>query len=239
MQVVGRYEILEKIGEGAMADVYRAFDPSIQRVLAIKVLKAEFRQNREYTARFLREAKAAGALSHPNIVTIYDVGEVDAYPYIAMELLDGETLDRAAEREGRLAADRVMDIGLQLALALHYAHQTGVVHRDIKPSNIFLGSDGRTIKILDFGIARVTEADRAAEDAENLKTQFGQVLGTPRYMSPEQALGRELDGRSDLFSAGVLLYELITGRRAFSGATAVTLALQITQIDPHRISKCC
>jgi serine/threonine-protein kinase len=234
LKLIGRYEVQARIGEGAMADVYRAYDPGINRVLAIKVLKAEFRQNRHYTARFLREAKAAGALSHPNIVTIYDVGEAEGYPYIAMELLDGEPLDRAAQRIGKFPIEDVIAIGTQLGEALRYAHGVGVVHRDIKPSNIMIGADGRTIKILDFGIARMAEADT---EAEVLKTQIGQVLGTPRYMSPEQALGGAIDGRSDLFSVGVVLYELIAGQRAFSGASAATLALQITQQDPRPIGE--
>jgi eukaryotic-like serine/threonine-protein kinase len=233
LKLVGRYEVQAAIGEGAMADVYRAYDPGIDRVLAIKVLKAEFRQNRQYAARFLREARAAGALSHPNIVTIYDVGEVDGYPYIAMELLEGRPLDQVMQRE-RLSVESVLAVGTQLGEALNYAHGLGVVHRDIKPSNIMLAPDGRSIKILDFGIARVAEAEG---DAETLKTQIGQVLGTPRYMSPEQALGGALDGRSDLFSAGVVLYELVTGQRAFAGSSAATLALQITQNDPRPIAE--
>ena len=237
LELIGRYVVQGRLGEGAMADVYRAYDPSIDRVLAIKVLKGEYRQNREYASRFLREAKAAGALSHPNIVTIYDVGEVDGYPYIAMELLEGEPLDKATERQGRLPAGDVAAIALQLADALRYAHALGVVHRDIKPSNIMLGKDGRSIKILDFGIARMAEADTARHEMESLRTQVGQVVGTPRYMSPEQALGQEIDGRSDLFSVGVVLYEILTGRKAFDGATAATLALQITQEDPRPIGE--
>jgi serine/threonine-protein kinase len=219
-----------------MADVYRAYDPGINRVLAIKVLKPEFRQSRQYTARFLREAKAAGALSHPNIVTIFDVGEESGYPYIAMELLDGETLDVLVHRRGRLPAAEVTAIGLQLADALHYAHGVGVVHRDIKPSNIMLCRDGQSIKLLDFGIAWIDELELLATDDPGLRTQVGQVLGTPRYMSPEQALGLEIDGRADLFATGVVLYELITARRAFSGANAASLALHITQRDPEPIS---
>jgi serine/threonine-protein kinase len=235
LELVGRYRIQERIGEGAMADVYRAHDPSISRSLAIKILKAEFRQNKEYSARFLREAKAAGALSHPNIVTIYDVGEVEGYPYILMELLEGEPLNDVMTKTGPLAADQVMQVGLQLADALRYAHSQGVVHRDIKPSNIMMDRRG-AIKILDFGIARMTEVEGLLE-ADSLKTQVGQVLGTPRYMSPEQALGQSLDGRSDLFSVGVILYELLTGKKAFAGVSAATLALQITQEDPEAISK--
>jgi serine/threonine protein kinase/HAMP domain-containing protein len=235
LKIVGRYHIQARIGEGAMANVYRAFDPEINRTLAIKVLKREYCRNPQFSARFLREARAAGALSHPNIVTIYDVGEIEGFPYIAMELLDGAPLDGAAEKTGRFHVADVMEIGGQLASALAYAHAQGVIHRDIKPSNIVLSKDGRSVKILDFGIARV-EQDVAAEQAQSVKTQFGQVLGTPRYMSPEQALGRDLDGRSDLFSVGVLLYELITGEPAFDGGSAATLALQITQRDPAPIN---
>jgi eukaryotic-like serine/threonine-protein kinase len=234
VKIVGRYQIQARIGQGAMANVYRAFDPDINRVLAIKVLKREYCQNPQFASRFLREARAAGALSHPNIVTIYDVGEIEGFPYIAMELLDGEPLDNVAQRVGRFPVADVIEIGCQLADALRYAHEQGVVHRDIKPSNISLGKDGRSVKILDFGIARL-EQSAAEEKAEMLKTQIGQIVGTPRYMSPEQALGRELDGRSDLFSVGVLLYELITGRPAFDGSSAATLALQITQKDPPPI----
>lgn len=233
MKLVGRYQIQARIGQGAMANVYRAYDPSINRELAIKVLKREYCQNPQFAARFLREARAAGALSHPNIVTIYDVGEIQGFPYIAMELLDGKPLDKAASEQGQFPIADVMQIGAQLADALRYAHGLGIVHRDIKPSNIMLSKDGRTIKILDFGIARVSDTEGQGEEV--LKTHVGQVLGTPRYMSPEQALGRVMDGRSDLFSVGVVLYELITGRPAFTGSSAATLALQITQVDPAPI----
>jgi serine/threonine-protein kinase len=236
MSLIGRYELRERIGEGAMAEVWRAHDPSIDRVLAIKILKPEFRRNPEYTARFLREAKAAGVLAHPAIVTIYDVGEADGYPYIAMELVEGQSLDQVIARDGRFAEERVLAIAAQLSGALSYAHLSGVVHRDIKPSNIMLGRDGRSIKILDFGIARVAEADAAETQRDQLRTQIGQVLGTPRYMSPEQALGQSTDGRSDLFSAGAVLYELITGQPAFNGASPAILALQITQQNPTPIT---
>lgn len=233
LKLVGRYELRERIGEGAMADVYRAYDPGIDRVLAVKVLKADFRQNRQYATRFLREARAAGALSHPNIVTIYDVGEVDGYPYIAMELLEGEPLDKLIERRGKMPAADVAAIALQLAEALSYAHGLGVVHRDIKPSNVMLGKDGRTIKLLDFGIARMAEAT----SGEMEQTMIGQVVGTPRYMSPEQALSRAIDGRSDLFSVGVVLYELLTGTKTFNAVSSISLAMQITQEDPAPIAQ--
>ena len=236
MDRVGRYELHEQIGEGAMAEVWRAHDPSIDRVLAIKLLRPEFRSSVEYSARFLREARAAGVLSHPAIVTIYDVGEADGVAYIAMELLDGEPLDALIARQDELSTETIMTIGAQLAGALSYAHRAGVIHRDIKPSNVMLLADRRSIKILDFGIARV--ADKASADPdENARTQIGQVIGTPRYMSPEQALGRELDGRSDLFSTGVLLYELITRQAAFSGPSAAALALRITQQNPTPIAE--
>ena len=236
MRLVGRYELHECIGEGAMAEVWRAHDPSIDRVLAIKLLKPEYRRNPEYVTRFLREAKAAGALAHPNIVTIYDVGEADGYPYIAMELLEGEPLDAILAKVGKLPVETVLAIGQQLASALSYAHLSGVIHRDIKPSNVMIGRDGRSVKILDFGIARVADADATVIIGDQLKTQIGQVLGTPRYMSPEQALGQAIDGRSDLFSVGAVLYETVTGEQAFSGTNAAALALQITQANPPPIA---
>ncbi len=236
MRLVGRYELRELIGEGAMAEVWRAHDPSIDRVLAIKLLKPEYRRNPEYVTRFLREAKAAGALAHPNIVTIYDVGEADGYPYIAMELLEGEPLDTTQAKVGKLPVETVLAIGQQLASALSYAHLSGIIHRDIKPSNIMIGRDGRSVKILDFGIARVADADATVIMGDQLKTQIGQVLGTPRYMSPEQALGQAIDGRSDLFSVGAVLYEAVTGEQAFSGTNAAALALQITQQNPPPIA---
>jgi serine/threonine protein kinase/HAMP domain-containing protein len=237
VESVGRYVIERRIGEGAMADVYRAHDPSIDRVVAIKVLKAEFRQDIGLVGRFLREARAAGALSHPGIVTIYDVGEADGFPYIAMELLDGIALDQQLRESGRMPLADVAGIGCQIARALDYAHGMGVIHRDIKPSNIMLCNTGKTAKILDFGIARMGETDRNRAEQTAARTQFGQVLGTPRYMSPEQAFGLEIDHRSDLFSLGVVLYELATGQTAFAGTSIATLALQITQRKPEPLGK--
>ncbi|UAJ11306.1 protein kinase domain-containing protein [Glacieibacterium megasporae] len=232
LEIVGRYRIEGRIGEGAMADVYRAFDPQIARPLAVKLLKAEFLRDRQYADRFLREAKAAGALSHPNIVTIYDVGEADGTPYIVMELLEGRPLDQVLQ-DGALDPITTLRIGIQLADALAFAHSQRVVHRDIKPSNIIVAPDGHSVKLLDFGIARVGDM---LFEAESVRTQAGQVLGTPRYMSPEQALGGAIDGRSDLFSVGTVLYEMLSGRRAFQGGSSATLAIQIVQGDPDALA---
>lgn len=234
MDMLGRYRIDTKIGEGAMADVHRGHDESIDRPVAIKVLKEDLARDAELSARFLREARAAGALNHPSIATIYDVGTAQGATYIAMELVEGEPLDAVLQARGRLPYERVLALGLQLASALDYAHRAGIVHRDIKPSNILLSPDGRTAKLLDFGVARI-DRDAAGEDL--VRTQFGQLTGTPRYMSPEQALGTPVDHRSDLFSLGVVLYELVTGKVAFPGTTLATLAIKIAQEQVEPIER--
>ena len=232
MLAVGRYKVKDRIGEGAMAEVYLGHDPEIDRPVAIKILQSQFRDNAEITSRFLKEARAAGALSHPGIVTVYDVGEADGIPYIAMELLDGMPLSEVLVAERALSVERAVAYGRQLAEALHYAHERGIVHRDVKPSNIWISRDAASIKLLDFGIAHRAEADQLRAEVEALRTQAGQVIGTPRYMSPEQALGRPLDHRSDLFSLGAVLYEMMTGSPAFGGNGMATIALQITQQAP-------
>lgn len=229
MTMLGRYRIESPLGEGAMAVVYRAHDPDIDRTVAIKVLKAEFAHDRELEARFIREARAAGALNHANIATIYDVGEAEGAAYIAMELVDGQPLDTLLQRQGRMPYERVLALGRQLASALSYAHAAGVVHRDVKPSNILVSADGQTVKLLDFGVARIMEAEVGKADQQLARTQFGQLVGTPRYMSPEQALGLPVDHRSDLFSLGAVLYEMMTGKVAFPGTALATLAIQIAQ----------
>ena len=230
-QKIGRYEIIEKIGFGGMATVYKAHDPDISRTLAIKVLHQEKCVDDDYRTRFLREAKAVGILSHPNIVTIYDVGVVENTPYIAMELLEGKTMEEIMKDEKQASLTNVLNWGIQLSDALEYAHQRGIVHRDIKPSNIILLEDQKTLKITDFGIAHLSETDVTQH------TQLGEVLGTPQYMSPEQVLGKPADARSDLFSTGVILYQLLTGQKPFHADTLATLLFQIATENPEPINQ--
>ena len=225
-KTIGRFEIDEMIGEGGMAEVYRAYDPQINRHVALKILKQEHCADEEHTNRFIKEGKAAGALTHPNIVTIYDVGNVDDVPYIMMELLEGENLGDLMRSGKRISQDVVIDLAIEIAGALDYAHKNGVIHRDLKPDNIMMGADGESAKIADFGIARVEETGSTES------TQVGMMLGTPRYMSPEQACGTAIDGRSDLFTLGVILYEMITGQKAFDAESIPTLIMQIVQKDP-------
>ena len=230
-QQVGRYQILERIGRGAMATVYKAYDPEINRTLALKFLQPDLCVDEEHRSRFLREAKAAGGLSHPNIVTVFDVGEIQGRPYIAMELLEGTPLSEIMRPGAGMPIRDVVEIGIQLARALDYAHSKGICHRDIKPSNIMRLKDGNTIKVTDFGIARID----GGEDTQH--TRVGTVLGTPQYMSPEQAMGEKVDGRSDLFSVGVVLYQLLAGQAPFEATSIVTLAHRIAKVDPTPIEK--
>ncbi|WP_315763852.1 serine/threonine-protein kinase [Sphingomonas sp. Y38-1Y] len=225
MQTLGRYRIEAMIGEGAMAEVYRAHDPDIGRAVAVKVLKPDFARDADLEARFLREARAAGALSHQNIATIYDVGQAQGIAYIAMELVEGQPLDAVLAAQGRLPYERVLTLARQLGDALAYAHRAGIVHRDVKPSNILVSADGQQVKLVDFGVARLGESDAGQLG----RTHAGQLVGTPRYMSPEQALGLPVDHRADLFSLGVVLYEMMTGKVAFPGTGLATLAIQIAQ----------
>jgi len=231
LEEIGRYKIQGELGRGSMAVVFKAYDPSIDRTLAIKVLRQERCEDAEYRMRFLREAKAAGFLSHPNIVTIYDIGEVDDRPYIAMELLEGDPLDEYMRSTPNRPLEESLTIAIQLAKALDYAHGKGVVHRDIKPSNIIRSKNGNQITITDFGIAHVEDPDVTRH------TQMGEVLGTPQYMSPEQALGKKADARSDLFSVGVLLYQLFSGKKPFVGGTIASLLLEITTAEPAPIEQ--
>lgn len=221
---IGRYEIIELIGQGAMGMVYKALDPLIERTVAIKTVSiARLKEEgSEFEARFLREAQSAGRLSHPNIVTIYDVGEADDFAYIAMEYLRGTTL-REVMNIGPMPLDLVMSTALQVAEALAYAHDHGVVHRDIKPSNIVITLPHGRVKLTDFGIAHLVNSDR---------TYAGLMLGSPRYMSPEQTMGRDINGCSDIFSLGAVLYEMVTGAYAFDGESLPTILYRVINFLP-------
>jgi len=219
---LGRYEIIKELGHGAMGTVYLGKDPSINREVAVKTLSyadVEPQQLNEVKDQFFREAEAAGKLSHPNIVTIYDVGEDDDMAYIAMELLKGKDLTEFCTKGNLLPPHRVLGVGAAVADALDYAHQQGVVHRDIKPANIILLENDQ-IKVADFGIARVMSS--------STKTQTGVIFGTPNYMSPEQVAGKKVDGRSDLFSLGVVLFEMFSAEKPFKGENINSLMYAIT-----------
>ncbi|MDH0867794.1 protein kinase, partial [Mitsuaria sp. GD03876] len=228
---VGRFQVLDRIGRGGMASVFKAHDPSIGRDVAIKFLHASLCEDEEYHARFLREARASGGLSHPNIVTVHDVGEVDGRPYMAMELLDGEPLADLLEPGQPLPIRDTVVMAIQLARALDYAHKRGIVHRDIKPGNIARVRGTLDIKVMDFGIAHM-ESTKGEQ-----RTRVGDVLGTPQYMAPEQMNGEKIDGRSDLFSVGIVLYQMLTGVRPFTGDSVVNLALKIAKDDPTPLNK--
>jgi len=222
---VGRYLIRARLGRGGMATVYRAHDPQIGRDVAIKFLHASLAEDEECHSRFLREARAAGGLQHPNIVVVHDVGEIEGRPYMAMELIDGMPLADLLEKNKQMPIRDAVVIALQLARALDYSHNRGIVHRDIKPGNIMLLADQRTVKVTDFGIAHM-------DDGGHQRTQVGTVLGTPQYMSPEQTRGDKLDGRSDLFSAGIVLYQMLAGERPFRGDSLVAVATKIANENP-------
>jgi serine/threonine-protein kinase len=226
MLSLGRYEILGKLGEGAMGVVYRAGDKSLGRVVALKMLSADLGADDELHQRFRREAQAIGRLNHPNIVTVYDLGESEGHLYMAMELLEGDDLRGLIERQLDIPlADRVRVMG-QICEGLGYAHGKGVVHRDVKPANIFVTSGGQ-VKILDFGLARVATSDTI--------TRAGVILGTPDYMSPEQATGRALDQRTDIFSAGAVFYEFLTLQKPFKGKTLHSVLYQILSEEPEAV----
>jgi eukaryotic-like serine/threonine-protein kinase len=224
MTQLGRYRILGELGRGAMGVVYRAEDPVLDRQLAIKTVfvPADEADRKEYEARFTQEARAAGKLGHPGIVTIYDVGREGEVVYMAMELLEGVDLGAQTETR-RFPVTEAVAIVERVADALSFAHDRGVVHRDIKPPNIMLVGGGR-VKIMDFGIARMRSSD--------LKTQTGLMMGTPRYMSPEQVAGRPVDQRSDIFSLGTVLYELLTGAKLFAGNDATEIMYNVSQLRP-------
>src|SRR5258708_11842419 len=225
-QQIGRYKILGELGRGAMGIVYRAQDPSLDRVVALKTINLadEAEERVAYQKRFFQEAKAAGKLTHPNIVTTYDFGEEDGAAFMAMELLEGTDL-KARMKEGAIPPADAVDIARQVADGLGFAHEHGVVHRDVKPGNIMLVKRGQA-KIMDFGIARM----RTAAD---FKTSTGMVLGTPKYMSPEQIAGLPVDNRSDIFSLGIVLYEMLTGTRLFAGDDVTQITHNVTNTEPE------
>ena len=236
---LGPYEILSPLGAGGMGEVYRARDPRLGREVAIKVLPASFSADPDRLRRFEQEARAAGILNHPNITAVYDVGEVDGAPYVVSELLEGETL-RSVLAGGKLPPRRALDFALQIARGLAAAHEKGIVHRDLKPENLFLTKDGR-IKILDFGLAKLTHADPRSPEVTSAPTMTavtepGVVLGTVGYMSPEQVRGEAADHRSDIFSLGTVLYEMLSGRRPFHGDSAIETMNAILKEDPPDVA---
>lgn len=237
-QKIGPYEISSQIGAGGMGEVYRARDPRLGRDVAIKVLPASFSSDTDRLQRFAQEARAAAALNHPNILAIYDIGEDRGAPYIVSELLEGETV-RQRLRSGSLSMRRSVDFATQIVRGLAAAHERGIVHRDLKPENIFITNDGR-VKILDFGLAKLTspeEADSYTSATVQVATEPGLVMGTVGYMSPEQVRGKAADHRSDLFAFGAILYEMLSGKRAFHGDTPADTMSAILKDDPPELSE--
>src|SRR5262250_3126868 len=235
---LGPYEIVAPLGAGGMGEVYRAKDPRLKREVAVKVLPISFSQDTDRLRRFEQEAQAAGALNHPNITSVFDIGSHEGAPYIVTELLEGETL-RSRLSAGALSVRKAIDYSIQLARGLAAAHERGIVHRDLKPENLFLTKDGR-VKILDFGLAKL-KTEKDGEKQTDLKTvsgtEPGVVLGTMGYMSPEQVRGKAADRRSDLFSFGAIFYEMLSGQRAFRGDTAADTITAILTKEPPDLSQ--
>lgn len=228
---LGRYEILDELGRGDMGVVYKAHDPLIDRFVAIKTIdlqKLSDQEKDEYKARFYQEAKAAGRLNHPNIITIYDLGRKGDVAYIAMELMEGPELQNIVTENSKLTLEEKLDVAFQVASGLAYAHEHGVVHRDIKPSNIMV-LRGRHVKIADFGIAKM--------ESSLWSTQINKIIGSPLYMSPEQIQSQPVDMRSDIFSLGIVLYQLVTGRLPFNGDNINAVMYQIVNEEPKKPSE--
>jgi eukaryotic-like serine/threonine-protein kinase len=232
---LGLYEILSPLGAGGMGEVYRATDSKLGRDVALKVLPAEMAQDPERLARFRREAKALAQLDNPNIVTIHSVEEADGIQFLTMQLVEGQPLDRVIPGSG-LPVEQIVEIAGALAEALAAAHEKGIMHRDLKPANVMLTNDGR-VKVLDFGLAKETRSTPGDATLTSAQTQAGVVMGTPAYMSPEQIAGRTLDHRTDIFSLGVLLHEMATGRRPFEGASSAELASAILRDSPPPVTE--
>src|SRR5215475_2943805 len=228
------YEVVSQLGAGGMGEVYLAEDPRLGRQVAIKVLPAEFAKDSDRLRRFEQEARATSALNHPNILTVYDIGAHEGAPYIVAELLEGEELSELI-KQGAIAPRKAIDYARQIAEGLAAAHAKGVVHRDLRPENLFITNDGRR-KILDFGLAKLRQRQFGGidKDAPTQKriTDPGVIMGTVGYMSPEQARGQETDHRSDIFAFGAILYEMLTGQRAFRGDSAIEVMNAILKEEP-------
>ncbi len=231
---LGPYELSSSVGAGGMGEVYKARDARLGRDVAVKILPASYSSDPQRLYRFEQEARAAAALNHPNILSVYDVGHQQGSPYIVSELLEGESL-RMRLRSGALPVRKALDYAMQMAHGLAAAHDKGIVHRDLKPENIFITKDGR-VKILDFGLAKLTSFESVPEDA-TMQTQAGQVVGTAGYMSPEQVRGRPADARTDLFSLGTILYEMLSGERAFKGDTAADTITAVLTKEPPELTR--
>ena len=232
-KTISHYEVLEKLGEGGMGVVYKARDTHLDRFIAIKVLPPEKVADPERKRRFVQEAKAASALNHPNIITIHDISQAEGVTFIVMECVDGKTLDQLIGRKG-LTLNDALKYAIQIGGALAKAHGAGIVHRDLKPSNLMVTGDG-LVKVLDFGLAKLTEpvsGELAATQTLQARTQEGTLVGTVAYMSPEQAEGKPVDARSDIFSFGAVLYEMVTGQRAFRGDSSMSTLAAIINKEP-------
>ena len=229
MKKLGKYELIGELGRGAMGIVYRARDPIISRLVALKTITAGVSDNQSLLQRFYREAQAAGGLQHPNIITIYDMGDEAGTPFIAMELVEGESLEQLIANKTDIPLSLKLTYAIQACRAFDYAHKRGIIHRDIKPANVMLSKDG-VVKVVDFGIARVVE---------NSKTQTGLLMGTFAYMSPEQYHGEHADERSDIWSFGILLYELLFYQRPFAGEAPASLMHSICSQDPAPLGPDC
>ena len=237
-RTLNHYKVVARLGRGGMGEVYAAEDTKLGRKVALKVLPAEMAGNPERRARFEREAKAVAALNHPNIVTIHSVEEAEGVHFITMELVDGRSLSEIIPPHG-MALTPFLDRGIAMADALSAAHEVGITHRDIKPDNIMIGADGR-LKVLDFGLAKLRDDAARADGVTQLPTQSvtqeGKIVGTVAYMSPEQAEGKKVDARSDVFSMGIVLYQMATGRRPFQGDTAISTLSAILKVTPPPIT---
>src|SRR5436309_2529536 len=235
-RTIGHYKLSERIGTGGMGEVYLATDITAGRKAALKLLPVRFTGDAERLKRFQQEAHALVGLNHPNILTVYEIGQHHSTHYIASELIEGETLRQRLER-GRIEVGEAVDVAIQVASALAASHETGIVHRDIKPENIMLRPDGY-VKVLDFGIAKLAEsafAKAAADGARSMTladTSLGSILGTVRYMSPEQARGAPVDNRTDVWSLGVVLYEMVTGHPPFTGESPGEVMTSILETEP-------